>query len=447
MKLISTCLAAFLLTLQLTAQETIPIPDVGFEEALIALKYDSNGLTGNILVSDIKYIVNLNINNATKNEKLPNVNSPIKSLEGIEHFSNLKRLDCAENAITKLDLSKNAQLNFLNCSDNKIEYLDLSNNPELYAINCDYNKLGTLLLGEKPALKDLYCNNNQLQSLDISGCATLTNLDASSNKMKTLFIKKEYYDALSEGWYKDPKTAYAEKSGEAYFDDQLAPKKEAAPAPSQKQTTATTPAATASTTNSASANDSAASYFEKFKKSVVAEYDQLVLAPKHLTKTQLDIQAKYHLNQKDLSTWISQYGKLSLHNVERSKSTYTIDSSTHFLKKFRQSAIEEYESLILDAAYLRSKREEIQKKYNISASEFNTWLGKYGKLSLKQAPKPAENAADYYNKFKKAVVAEYEMAVLSPAHLLSTKEAVQKKYKLSAKELGDWITQLSTINR
>ena len=70
----------FLLTFNVVSQETIAILDIGLEECLIDLDIDSNGLNGNILVSDAKYVVNLNINDPITNKLLPNVHSKIKDL-------------------------------------------------------------------------------------------------------------------------------------------------------------------------------------------------------------------------------------------------------------------------------------------------------------------------------------------------------------------------------
>ncbi|CAM1373204.1 leucine-rich repeat domain-containing protein [Tenacibaculum xiamenense] len=445
MKLINTCCIFILLSISAFAQETIKIPDLGLEEALIDLNYDSNGLNGTILVSDAQYIVNLNINSPLENKYLTNVNSKIKDLTGIEHFPNLTRLDCSGNDIKKIDLSNNPKLSFLNCSNNKIEELNVSNNPVLFALSCDYNKLSKLILGSKPELKDLFCNNNRLTLLDISQCSILENMDATGNKEGKILISKEIYDKFSDNWYKDSKLSYEEKSGtivEEATKVEVVENNESNTDISELLGNNDQPSTTTSNSNETS---SASNYFEKFKRSVVGEYDKLVLDPIHLKNNIDDISKKYNIDPQKLTNWVAQNGKLNMTHVNQSKTLYNVDSSNSFYKKFQQSAVEEYEQLVLEQSYLEKKKEEIRKKYKVKPELFDSWVAKYGKLSIPNHV--GESAESYLEKFKLAIVSEYERAVLSQAHLLSKKEAIQHKYKLNAKELGDWIHELSRIYR
>jgi len=71
----------------------------------------------------------------------------IGSLEGIEEFKNLIELDCSDNQLISLDVSKNTNLTVLNCNKNQLTTIDVFNNTDL---------------------KTLHCNSNQLTSLDLS---------------------------------------------------------------------------------------------------------------------------------------------------------------------------------------------------------------------------------------------------------------------------------------
>lgn len=57
-----------------------------------------------------------------------------KNLEGhldLRDFANLKKLDCSENKITSIDLSKNEKIKWIDCSDNLLNDIDFSyQNPE-----------------------------------------------------------------------------------------------------------------------------------------------------------------------------------------------------------------------------------------------------------------------------------------------------------------------------
>ena len=439
MKFINTLFCS-LITVTLFSQETILIPDIGLEEALIDLNLDSNGLNGNILVSDAKYVVNLNINDPLNNKSLPNVHTKIKDLTGIEHFPNLKRLDCNGNEITKINLTKNSNITFLNCSNNKIEFLDISNNPELTSISCDNNKLTSLTLGEKPVLQDLYCNNNKLTSLDIRGCTVLVNLDASNNKIGKIFITKETYDNYSDNWYKDSKTTYSE-NGETVTETTIpVPNNSEINNTQQPQSTKAEPKVITE-----QPKESAANYYEKFQLSVAAEYDKLVLDPAHLQSKKDEVQKKYDLNPEQLNQWISKFGSM-LKGQNTNPTTKFDDSASTFYRRFKQSAVEEYEKLVLNSSYLQSKKDEIQKKYNVNPTQLTEWINEFGSLSIKKAEGNTDTAANYYENFKQLVVAEYEKLVLNIPYLQSKKEIVQRKYNLNSEQVYDCINKYSKIN-
>ena len=57
--------------------------------------------------------------------------SGISSLSGVEHFTNLETLDCSNNRLKALDLSRNAKLTQLNCGGNPIDWIDLGPCPEI----------------------------------------------------------------------------------------------------------------------------------------------------------------------------------------------------------------------------------------------------------------------------------------------------------------------------
>ena len=83
-------------------------------------------------------------------------NMHLTSLEGIQYFPNITRLDCSENQLTSLDVSQNSALIGLWCYSNQLTSLDVS--------GCT-------------ALTRLDCQTNRLTSLDVSGCSALTYLE------------------------------------------------------------------------------------------------------------------------------------------------------------------------------------------------------------------------------------------------------------------------------
>lgn len=103
----------------------VSIPDSNFEQALIDLGIDSDGLVNSlILKSDAASVTDLTVNN--KN---------ISSLQGIEHFENLAYLYCHNNLLTDLNLGYNPNLMNLHCGGNALTSIDLSNYPNLLSLH------------------------------------------------------------------------------------------------------------------------------------------------------------------------------------------------------------------------------------------------------------------------------------------------------------------------
>ena len=67
--------------------------------------------------------------------------SNIQTLKGIEYFTALTGLWCADNLLTELDLSKNTALTKLYCNGNQLTALDLSNNTALQTLSCYQNQI------------------------------------------------------------------------------------------------------------------------------------------------------------------------------------------------------------------------------------------------------------------------------------------------------------------
>ena len=88
----------------------------------------------------------------------------ILNLKGIELFTELKELDCFDNLISSLDLSKNTKLERLECSYNDLTSLYLPNNTALRYLFCNNNLLTSLNVTNNKQLHYLYCSGNQLNA-------------------------------------------------------------------------------------------------------------------------------------------------------------------------------------------------------------------------------------------------------------------------------------------
>ena len=65
----------------------------------------------------------------------------ISNLTGIEYFTALTELQCDNNDLTTLDVSKNTALTKLQCYYNQLTSLDVSKNTALTELQCNNNQL------------------------------------------------------------------------------------------------------------------------------------------------------------------------------------------------------------------------------------------------------------------------------------------------------------------
>jgi len=176
-----------------TFAQIIDIPDANFKAILVSeMCADTTGdgnldsdvdlnNNGEIEVSEAEAVLYLDI------EFLNNLAS---SLEGIQYFTNLERLNCAYNSITALDLSSNIQLTILSCGSNQLTSLDISQNTLLTSLFCSDNQLTDLDLSSNTQLTALHCNENLLTDLDISQNTLLTILNCGENQLTDLDLSQ-----------------------------------------------------------------------------------------------------------------------------------------------------------------------------------------------------------------------------------------------------------------
>ena len=114
----------------------------------------------------------------------------IESMEGIQFFPWLERLECSSNLLTELDLTANPLLRSVDCSSNQLKSLDVSQCSELEYLNCGRNRLTTLDLSGLSALETLNCSDNRLDTLDLSGCSALATLECNENSLSALDLSE-----------------------------------------------------------------------------------------------------------------------------------------------------------------------------------------------------------------------------------------------------------------
>ncbi len=83
----------------------------------------------------------------------------------------LSRLDCSDNKLTELDLTKVPKLNVLDCKNNRIEDLQLAKQ-KFVRLDCSKNRLTSLSVfveNKYTGAVAIHCNDNQIEKLSLNG--------------------------------------------------------------------------------------------------------------------------------------------------------------------------------------------------------------------------------------------------------------------------------------
>lgn len=148
---------------------TDPNEELSFEDnrfAALVLQFDKNN-DGVLQRWEAELITEINVNG-----------QEIKSLRGIEYFTNLEVLACSINLLDSLDVSGNTKLKELYCHSNRIAELDVTMLPDLTHLNCRSNRLSALDVTHNPKLISLQCGMNGGRSYDDLG---ITRIDVTQN--------------------------------------------------------------------------------------------------------------------------------------------------------------------------------------------------------------------------------------------------------------------------
>ncbi|WP_337968082.1 T9SS type A sorting domain-containing protein [uncultured Flavobacterium sp.] len=155
------------------------IPDVNFENKLIALGIDSGTPNGKIETSKISSITELDL-----------YGSFITDLTGIQDFASLTSLSVMSNKLTSVDVSQNLALTYLNVSWNTLTTLDVSKNIALENLSINNNNFTSIDVSHNNNLQYFTCLSNQLTDIDVTKNQKLRSLWCSSNQITTLDLSK-----------------------------------------------------------------------------------------------------------------------------------------------------------------------------------------------------------------------------------------------------------------
>lgn len=162
--------------------QTVTIPDTAFEQLLIDMEIDSDGIiNGQIVTVDAEAVTTLII----APEGIPT--EYINDLTGIEAFVNLEELTVHNTLIEELNVSSMPNLTYLDCANNMLYYIYVSNNSLLEHLDITsggdvepFNSFEQIDLSNNPNIKKLLAsggvnyinlkngNNNGDTYIDIS---------------------------------------------------------------------------------------------------------------------------------------------------------------------------------------------------------------------------------------------------------------------------------------
>ncbi|MDG1475661.1 MAG: T9SS type A sorting domain-containing protein [Vicingaceae bacterium] len=115
-------------------------------------------------------------------------NDGIIDMTGVEAFTSLDHLRCANNSISSIDLSQNVSLTILQISSNLLTNLDVSQNINLVQLLIADNNFTSIDLSQNINLTRLVIQDNNFTSIDLSQNTALTEFTAHNNNLISLDV-------------------------------------------------------------------------------------------------------------------------------------------------------------------------------------------------------------------------------------------------------------------
>jgi internalin A len=179
----------FVQTPMTVGEKSIENNEIKFKDANLEhiIRFNLNKLDKKILVKDVRRISYLNLNHCD-----------IVNLEGLEYFSNLRKLDLSFNDIKVVTfLTKLTHLQDLIINNNKISDLsEIAKIPSLRTLDISSNEISDLNpITALVNLKELDLNDNKIVDVSaLNQLSGLSSLDISRNDIKDISsIKGQHY--------------------------------------------------------------------------------------------------------------------------------------------------------------------------------------------------------------------------------------------------------------
>lgn len=152
-------------------------PDENFRNYLLAQDYGKDGV---LTETEIEQITEISV-----------FSKRISSLQGIEHFTALEDLDCTNNQLTALDVSKNTALKSMSCAHNQLTTLNVSG---CTALSGKLRFYGNQIKGE--AMDAFISGLPENTSGELYVCVSIYD----SSKEGNVITKSQIAAAKAKGW-------------------------------------------------------------------------------------------------------------------------------------------------------------------------------------------------------------------------------------------------------
>ena len=128
----------------------------------------------------------------------------IRSLNGIEAFVNLRALDCSDNLLDRLDVTRCIRLERLDCGGNVLASLDVRGLRQLASLLCMGNDLRILDLTDNVSLSRFNGSDNDFRLLNLSTCATRIELlrTTGNPSLTVIYLRadQQVSEQAIDGW-------------------------------------------------------------------------------------------------------------------------------------------------------------------------------------------------------------------------------------------------------
>lgn len=145
----------------------------------------------------------------------------IIDLTGLDRLSSLRILNCADNHLKTLDISRNPALEILDCSKNELKELNTQSNLSLKELTCTDNKITGLDTSQNTLLEILECGNNRIAVIEAENNKELDTLRSGNQNItvvKTVTGDSAYIDLKAY----DERFDYAKATGITMYLDNTA---------------------------------------------------------------------------------------------------------------------------------------------------------------------------------------------------------------------------------